>query len=233
MFDNIGIVDVAAIHRRTTNCLLLAPLRALCCLLCCWGERNENPGWSPNGYIFIRNLQQLYTVFVLLPLATGGISWNYSSLSVVCPYGTLSIRRLISAIEVVYYYRTDRDKSQVASPSSILPSREKWLVVTISQPRHSRLKVTFFSMSATFRWWNSYLYAGFYYWLPFFSLLNSWDCYNILNIRIIFCPTLLGRLHQVEYAIEAINNAGTCVGMSTSNASFGILNYSIWSCFMR
>jgi hypothetical protein len=95
-------------------------------------------------HFFIRNLQQLYTVFVLLPLATGGISCNYSSLSVVCPYGTLSIRRLISAIEAVYNYRTDRDKSQIASPSSILPSREKWLVVTISQPRHSRLKVTFF-----------------------------------------------------------------------------------------
>jgi 20S proteasome subunit alpha 3 len=29
-----------------------------------------------------------------------------------------------------------------------------------------------------------------------------------------FC---LGRLHQVEYAIEAINNAGTCVGLQSSH----------------
>lgn len=26
-----------------------------------------------------------------------------------------------------------------------------------------------------------------------------------------------GRLHQVEYAIEAINNAGTCVGILATN----------------
>ncbi len=26
-----------------------------------------------------------------------------------------------------------------------------------------------------------------------------------------------GRLHQVEYAIEAINNAGTCVGLQSEN----------------
>ena len=27
----------------------------------------------------------------------------------------------------------------------------------------------------------------------------------------------IGRLHQVEYAIEAINNAGTCVGLLSSD----------------
>ena len=27
----------------------------------------------------------------------------------------------------------------------------------------------------------------------------------------------IGRLHQVEYAIEAINNAGTCIGLQSSN----------------
>ena len=27
----------------------------------------------------------------------------------------------------------------------------------------------------------------------------------------------IGRLHQVEYAIEAINNAGTCVGLQSNN----------------
>lgn len=48
-----------------------------------------------------------------------------------------------------------------------------------------------------------------------------------LSIRIILYITLLGRLHQVEYAIEAINNAGTCVGTSTSNASFDFLIYHI------
>ena len=29
-------------------------------------------------------------------------------------------------------------------------------------------------------------------------------------------PLYAGRLHQVEYAIEAINNAGTCVGLQSS-----------------
>lgn len=48
-----------------------------------------------------------------------------------------------------------------------------------------------------------------------------------LNICIIFYLVLLGRLHQVEYAIEAINNAGTCVGTSTSYTSFDILDCSI------
>jgi 20S proteasome subunit alpha 3 len=28
---------------------------------------------------------------------------------------------------------------------------------------------------------------------------------------------ILGRLHQVEYAIEAINNAGTCVGLKSAD----------------
>jgi len=28
---------------------------------------------------------------------------------------------------------------------------------------------------------------------------------------------ILGRLHQVEYAIEAINNAGTCVGLQCTD----------------
>ena len=30
-----------------------------------------------------------------------------------------------------------------------------------------------------------------------------------------------GRLHQVEYAIEAINNAGTCVGLQSQDVSIG------------
>ena len=41
-----------------------------------------------------------------------------------------------------------------------------------------------------------------------------------LNIFVFLLPTffflITGRLHQVEYAIEAINNAGTCVGLQST-----------------
>ncbi len=39
---------------------------------------------------------------------------------------------------------------------------------------------------------------------------------NILWLNIIITFQQPGRLHQVEYAIEAINSAGTCVGLHSN-----------------
>lgn len=40
--------------------------------------------------------------------------------------------------------------------------------------------------------------------------------FNISFVLCIIYYIFAGRLHQVEYAIEAINNAGTCVGIQSS-----------------
>lgn len=37
----------------------------------------------------------------------------------------------------------------------------------------------------------------------------------VLELNLFFFILVVGRLHQVEYAIEAINNAGTCLGLQS------------------
>lgn len=56
---------------------------------------------------------------------------------------------------------------------------------------------------------NNYIFPGRY-----INLLKR--CHdNMLFTSNLFCCA--GRLHQVEYAIEAINNAGTCVGLLSTD----------------
>ena len=69
--------------------LLLAPFYFSHCFtdVRCWGEEMRIPGGAPTAtFSFgIFNFIRFNFLFCLLPFATGGISCNYSSLSVVCP----------------------------------------------------------------------------------------------------------------------------------------------------
>jgi len=50
------------------------------------------------------------------------------------------------------------------------------------------------------------------------NIMHACFCFYLWSFDRLTIPYLsTGRLHQVEYAIEAINNAGTCVGLLSSD----------------
>ena len=90
--------------------------------------------------------EQTAKLQILLPLITGGISCYYSSLSVRLSLRNSLIKKCLTlAPSKSSIFVSVRSTQRRKSLSSISASLEKWLVVTISPPQHSRLKVSYFS----------------------------------------------------------------------------------------